>query len=60
MAIARILHASGAAEAIDKFEQDFDDLMAIGTVHLGIDKVSDDLLFEAISARARDFVTVDL
>ena len=55
LSIARVLHASGAAEAIEAFETDFKELDSLRAVHFGSDYVSDDLLMESLYTRAGKF-----
>jgi hypothetical protein len=58
LAVARVVHASGAAEALNAFERDYDDFLGLQGVHLGSDDVSDDLIFEHLFIRTNGLQTI--
>jgi hypothetical protein len=49
--IAKVLHASGAAEVLDQYDRDMDELKAMGEVYFGGPYFSDDFLIEVLEGR---------
>lgn len=51
LAVARILHASGAAEAVERYLEDVDGMMAAGHLHFGNCFISDETLMDHMFVR---------
>jgi hypothetical protein len=49
--IARVLHASGAAEVLEQYDRDMEELMDAEGVYFGGPYFSDDVLMERITSR---------
>lgn len=50
LALSRVFHASGAAEVVERYRREEEDVMAVGEVHFGNEFVPDSFLLEYLSS----------
>lgn len=58
LAVARVLHASGAAEVVEKYLDDHEDQMGVGSLYFGNKFVPDEVLMDDLFARLQYSITV--